>query len=188
MAKNDIGNLKFVENMGFFMSNFLNRSEADFDRAELLAYETLIKSKIAYPPVVATEIAKRIGRKVEITRFKKEYRYEIAGLIDPDTGIIVVNADDPISRRNFTVAHEIGHIVMGHDVNVPGYGVLYRNSKKQKYKSPMEQEADCFAANLLVPTSTLREYLENYPGVPNLLLARLFEVSEEVIRWRRERI
>lgn len=88
----------------------------------------------------------------------------------------------------FTVAHELGHIILEHDTNSPGYGVLFRDSAKPKNKNPMEQEADCFAANLLVPTSMLREYLENYPGVPNLLLARLFGVSEEVIRWRRKHI
>lgn len=78
------------------MMTWFGHSKADFERAELLAWETLIKNKIDRPPVIAAEIAKQMGRRVEITRFKKEYRQTVAGLIDPVSGIIVVNADDPV--------------------------------------------------------------------------------------------
>ena len=170
------------------MFDFLNCRKADFEKAEQLAWETLVKSGFNRPPVIAVEIADQKGLKVEITHFKKEYRQKVAGFIDPGSGIIVVNAEDSISRRNFTVAHELGHVVLGHDIESPEYSVLFRNSEKQKYKSPMEQEADCFAANLLVPMSMLRECLENYPFALDQQLAQIFGVSAEVIKWRRKYI
>ena len=78
---------------GGFMFNFLKRLKADIERAELLAWDTLCKSKTSYPRCAA-EIAQQNGIKVEITRFKQEYRQTIAGIIDSASGIIVVNTED----------------------------------------------------------------------------------------------
>jgi len=166
--------------------SWFNQNKADFEKAERLAWETLVECKVNRPPVIAVEIAKQKGRIVEVAHLKQKYRQDVAGFIDPDTGVIVVNGEDSVSRRNFTVAHELGHIVLGHDI-ASEYTVLFRDSEKKKNKSPTEQEADCFAANLLVPMSMLRECLERYPFATNRHLALFFGVSEEVIKWRRKR-
>lgn len=53
--------------------------------------------------------------------------------------IIVLNSDMPSDRRRFTLAHEIGHLVM------------------HRFPSPtMEQEANDFASHLLMPSNDIR--------------------------------
>lgn len=56
----------------------------------------------------------------------------------------------PKSRARFTVAHEIGHYLLGHTGNTK------RNPDKAIYMTPkqriQEQQADLFASYLLVPT------------------------------------
>jgi len=175
-----------VYRQGLTMIEFSNK-KPNFEHAEQQAWNMLTKYKIYQPPVVAAIIAEQEGLKVKITLLKSEYRQTIAGLIDPTSRTIIVNAEDPVSRRNFTVAHELGHFVLEHDIESPAYRILYRNSEKQINKDSIEQEADAFAANLLVPLSMLRECLETYPFATNQQLAQFFGVSMEVIKWRRKR-
>lgn len=55
--------------------------------------------------------------------------------------LIVLNADQPGDRMRFTLAHELGHLVM------------------HKFPGPnMEQEAHAFATALLMPTADVRPY------------------------------
>jgi hypothetical protein len=57
-------------------------------------------------------------------------------------------------RRNFTLAHEIGHITLGHDV----------------LGDHIEREADMFAAELLAPRALIRELSRiGYKITPDLL-------------------
>ncbi|WP_411735035.1 ImmA/IrrE family metallo-endopeptidase [Paenibacillus sp. M2] len=57
-------------------------------------------------------------------------------------------------RRRWTIAHEIGHYVLRHN-EISNKTIISRSSlTKDQYKS-FEQEADCFARSLLVPSSVL---------------------------------
>ena len=53
-------------------------------------------------------------------------------------------------------------------------------------KDPVEQEANCFAANLLVPDDMLKRTMEKYDLTKNdfSVLANLFGVSAEVMKYR----
>jgi Zn-dependent peptidase ImmA (M78 family) len=97
----------------------------------------------------------------------------------------VVNAEDSPARQNFTVAHELGHYLLEHELSGAEYTCLFRNPANQK-NTPIEKEANCFAANLLVPTYILREYLDKYPFATNEQLSKIFGVSSEVLRFRRQ--
>ncbi|WP_244521274.1 ImmA/IrrE family metallo-endopeptidase [Bauldia litoralis] len=56
--------------------------------------------------------------------------------------LVVVNSEQPADRRRFTLAHELGHLVM------------------HRFPSPkMEDEANEFASALLMPASDLRPYV-----------------------------
>jgi len=158
------------------------RRKPDFVAAEKLARQILKENFVVKPPVLAPELAEACGLKVYESEFKQEYAH-IAGFIDFAKNTILINADDSPARKNFTAAHELGHYMLGHNAE-NGYTVLLRNTDAM-IKTPAEQEANCFAANLLVPGPFLQEFVDAYPFATNQQLSRIFGVSTEVIRYRR---
>ena len=76
-----------------------------------------------------------------------------------DSGIrtIYVNILDPEFRQRFTIAHEIGHIILDHE------GISHRDTSYTVYKGIIERmnevSANSFAAELLMPEQLLREAL-----------------------------
>ena len=54
-------------------------------------------------------------------------------------------------RRRFTLAHELGHIVLNHSINP----VIYRNSEVDDGQKPEEVQANIFARDLLMPAGVL---------------------------------
>lgn len=90
-------------------------------------------------------IAMALGYKVMATNFEKN----ISGMVvnNADGKYIYVNKNDTPERQRFTIAHEIGHILL-HHVQKEEYFVDYRNNVKYDDR---EFEADNFAAALLMP-------------------------------------
>ena len=64
---------------------------------------------------------------------------------------IIVNDRHPIQRRRYTIAHELGHYLLGH----LGTGVSQLNRRRYDIKPGKESEADAFAARLLAPACVL---------------------------------
>ena len=98
-------------------------------------------------------------KKIEIKEINmsQDY-YDVAGFYDKNNKIIYVAADDKPSRKLFTVAHELGHIFLGH----MNYGVLFRVPRKEAAYTKEEKEANSFAASLLMPEFMVREYMDKY--------------------------
>lgn len=71
---------------------------------------------------------------------------------------IRVNKYEPLVRQRFTIAHEIGHILLSHE------GISYRDTSYMIYKDLIERmnevSANAFAAELLMPERLLRKALE----------------------------
>lgn len=61
---------------------------------------------------------------------------------------------DNYRRVRWTMAHEIGHIVLGHLVSFEATA-LCRGSLTEKEYKVLEREADCFAANILAPMTII---------------------------------
>lgn len=149
----------------------------NFNEAKKRALNVLRENYLTEPPVLAQELVEQYGLQTKFVKFKTGYE-NISGFIN--NKIIYVNTDESAERQNFIIAHELGHFLLGH-VNLPEYSVLFRKPLGVQ-KEPIEQEANVFAANLLVPESMLR----NYPNIPNSILARIFGVSVDVIGFRKE--
>ena len=164
------------------MTTVVQTRKPDFAMVKRLAWRVLEENFVTKPPINAAELAEACGLAVFESRFKPAYSH-VAGFIDFDNTKILINADDSVPRKNFTVAHELGHYLLGHNEE-NGYTVLLRNPDAMA-KTPIEQEANCFAANLLVPERFLREWLDNYPSATDQQLSGIFGVSAEVIRYRR---
>lgn len=83
-----------------------------------------------------------------------EYLKENKGLSlkESDNNHIIIY-DDGLSfmERNFVIAHEAAHIILGHST----MGRILGKSKDQATESRQESEADAFAAYLLAPASVL---------------------------------
>ncbi len=77
---------------------------------------------------------------------------------------IVVNSNHVEGRRRFTMAHELGHILLHwgwpqKKLNKNEVSILYRNENSEQIDNMVEQEANEFAAQLLLPLNIINEAL-----------------------------
>jgi Zn-dependent peptidase ImmA (M78 family) len=137
---------------------------------------------ITSPPVSPIEIASNNGIKVFFAEFPKQ-EIDVSGFFDFKTNCIYVNKEEPPRRQTFTIAHELGHAILHGNLfrtHPEDYKVLLRTPIGAS-DDPLEKEANAFAAQLLVP----KNMLARYGTIANTSeLARLFNVSEDVIRFR----
>ena len=90
--------------------------------------------------------------------------------------IITYNKNHHPRRQRFTIAHELGHLLLEH---------LDVQSKEEDLVSgnPKETAANTFAAELLAPSEFLKKDFEK--GVRDVkALAARYQVSEEMMWWR----
>jgi Zn-dependent peptidase ImmA (M78 family) len=77
--------------------------------------------------------------------------------------IIGVNSNHPPNRKNFTIAHELGHYLL-HDVDEihvdRQFKVRLRSKASSEGFDVAEKEANLFAAELLMPAHLLEEDIE----------------------------
>ncbi|MBT4384420.1 ImmA/IrrE family metallo-endopeptidase [Candidatus Peregrinibacteria bacterium] len=155
---------------------------ANYQRARETAKKLLEQFSIHEPIINVFEIAERIGLKLRYF-VPHDNLVEVSGFLDPRSKTIFVNSEDAPQRQIFTVAHELGHYVLQHPADA--YGVLLRLATPID-KDPLEQEANCFAASLLVPEHMLKEIVKKYPSLmkDHKALAQFFGVSPVVIKYR----
>jgi Zn-dependent peptidase ImmA (M78 family) len=148
------------------------------------ADETRAENFQSTPPIDVYGIATNNGLDVVERHFPPE-QANIAGFVTLQNGRgkLYVNLSDSPNRRRFTVAHELGHWRL-HKTELeknPNRSILFRIAIGQLNKDPIERDANVYAANLLVPLETLKEYRDNRTKEQ---LAELFEVSTEVMGYR----
>jgi len=97
----------------------------------------------------------------------------LSGLLLPSLGEIWVNADEAAQwppRRRFTIAHELGHHVLhrtGQQSLFCRKAVVDPDDKPANTRPPIpvtEQEANAFAAALLMPAPLVKRYYERTGG------------------------
>ncbi len=97
---------------------------------------------------------------------------------------IALNATEPARRRNFSLAHELFHLITWEDLGPERGGT---NSWWSKH---VETLANAFASSLLLPESSLSASLEAHREEHGITLvglievAREFDVSTEALLWR----
>lgn len=163
-------------------------AKPDFQKAENLASEILKKYYIDQPPVVAKELAEIYRLNVVPVNFAQiNPKYSsISGFIDIQTNRLFVNSNESAVRRNFTIAHELGHYLLGHTSSSEYANLLFRRPLEEQEDPIIEQEANCFAGDLLVPEIFLKEVIQKYPFATNSQLGNIFGVSDTVIRIRKK--
>lgn len=77
---------------------------------------------------------------------------------------IVINSNHVEGRRRFTMAHELGHILMhwgwpNKKLNKNDVSILYRDGSSELLSNNVEREANEFAAQLLLPLNVIKDAL-----------------------------
>lgn len=114
------------------------------------SWNCLIDNKINKLPIALVPIAHNYGIKVKSNISAKVLKPKERGkIIVFDPPVIIL--DDTLSEQvqRFTLAHEIGHWVLGH------FGNNINNLSRQYLTTPQEKEAEGFAARLLAPACVL---------------------------------
>jgi Zn-dependent peptidase ImmA (M78 family) len=80
---------------------------------------------------------------------------------------VLINSDSPETRRKFTLAHELGHIIIPWHTGtiVSHFGKIEASEEYRR----MESEANQFAAELLLPTNWISEKESEFSSVENLI-------------------
>lgn len=117
------------------------------------AWQCLVDNNIRSLPVDVIKIAKNFGIRIVRNSLVNELGSGERGksfLYENDC-IVVYDDTMPINECRFTVAHELGHIFLGHSFVYNRYNKTTEFDKKSK----SEQQADMFAARLLSPLCIL---------------------------------
>jgi Zn-dependent peptidase ImmA (M78 family) len=129
-------------------------------------------------------------------------------LVDDDKKAIIINSNMYEPRKNFTIAHELGHHYLNHKLD-DGVIACDNNAVFGKNKPEREKEADYFASCFLMPESLMKtkafefkkSYADNkqftllketeiqvYNEALNEFLRKFFRVSKEAMGYRLEEI
>ncbi len=155
------------------------RSRASRQRAK----DILDMFGVSEPPVDVHTIAQELGFIVMPHDFPNDTSGML--LIRQDAKVIGVNQNHARVRQRFTVAHELGHYLSGHeDFSVEGKQERIRVDRGYDYSDPQhrrEVEANEFAAGLLMPEAMLRRHVASSGKLDVAALAAKYEVSEQAM-------
>lgn len=146
------------------------------------------------PPVPVEKIAKANSLKLQKTEVTGS---DISGFIFRSGGraVIGINSANADVRQRFTIAHELGHYFIhsqGTDeVHIDrGFGIRFRDERSSQGVDIEEQEANFFAAELLMPRQFIKHDLEKVKQIDleqSEMLTRLsktYEVSSQALLFR----
>lgn len=169
-------------------------SKSSFKKSEDCASAILMRYEISKAPVPVEEIIEKEGLKIV------EYNLgeDISGvlIINDSLGTIGINPKDNYFRQRFSMAHELGHYLLHKQSNElfvdKDFIVKYRHTNRNYSVSEkrQEQEANAFAAALLMPADYIEAEMEN-DELSELAeielisqLANKFKVSEAAMSYR----
>lgn len=145
-------------------------------------------------PVPVERIAASLGAAVRYQPFEAD---DISGLLlrqDGQRPIIGVNSVNASVRQRFTIAHEIGHLLL-HE----GKGLIldrlvrvnFRDAVSSTATDRQEREANAFAAALLMPDEQIIQQLQHLTSGTHKSdtkivqsLAKAFDVSRQAMEFR----
>lgn len=162
------------------------RRLSEFD-AELLAVR--FRNMLHLPqdaPIVVKEVLEQLGI-LTVFRPLSDGSYGMSIKTNDGLRFMLVSSNSTVGRQHFTIAHELYH--------------LYYDEKPTPHmcgvdgKSPLEQSADMFASNLLLPRVGLLAMLpESYSETKQVDIATIvkmeqkFQVSRKALLYRLRRL
>ncbi len=156
--------------------------------ARKLARDLLKKAGVKQPPTSLRTVITHLQKKHDLAVFPN------AKLGDGMSGMLVTIETDLLDdqgdrydeihynekqnwhRKRFTIAHEIGHLILNTSCNESFLSFDF-------VKDPIETEANQFAAELLIPLASIKKDLKT-PGTKVPDLAWKYIVSQEAMGWK----
>jgi len=152
--------------------------------------ELLSANQVRQAPVPVRKVARSQGARIVLDALDAD----LSGFLfrDRDEAVIGVNTHNARVRQNFTVAHELGHLLL-HDQNEQlhvdrKFSVRLRSEVSSRGIDEAEMEANYFAAELLMPTHFIERDVQPLIGYDADLaiqkLADKYNVSREAMSIR----
>lgn len=117
--------------------------------------------EVLNPTVGANFFGFAVDDSSEIGRYSDDIGlYDIAGLINREQKIIRVSRSLPAPKRRFTIAHELGHLLLHPDLVMHRDRPLDDYSKANNRADPIERQANHFAVCFLMPAKLVIEAFE----------------------------
>jgi Zn-dependent peptidase ImmA (M78 family) len=150
---------------------------------------------VAGPPVPVDSIAKKFGAKLSFEPF--EGHDDISGILyrDAEHVVIGINSAHANNRQRFSIAHEIGHLILH---SKPLFvdkvvGIDFRDAKSSLAIDREEIQANAFAAELLMPKEFIKNEIRRLFSRKRKIfskedliseLADIFRVSSQAMEYR----
>ncbi len=163
---------------------------ARYAKIDAVTRNLLTKYGVNAGPVPVDAIAKGEGASIVF----KQFNNEVSGLLlrTNDAAIIAVERSQATTRKRFTVAHELGHLLLhqGRELHVDKkFRVNLRSPESSTAEDVEEIEANAFAAAMLMPDAFLRADMADFvldidDAEQVQHLARRYEVSAQAMTLR----
>lgn len=147
-----------------------------------------MEGKVKQPPVPVSKLAVLAGATIR----SGPLPMDLSGfLVRREKSIILgVNSLHSRQRQRFTVAHEIGHLLLHPDNDHLDRGIsfYFRDDRSSQAEVREEIEANQFAADLLMPKSMIDAFVVKHVDLMDdqvlAALASTFEVSTQALTFR----
>lgn len=162
-------------------------------RADREAIALIRRLGLDEPPISVNFAAERLGATVVREDFSND---DVSGVLIRDDGdtVIGVNKHHARTRQRFTIAHELGHLLLhaGKPVILDKARVNFRDATSAMASDRDEIQANAFAAELLMPRELVVQHAriiaDQYPDAHEDVLvgklAELFDVSTDAMNFR----
>lgn len=142
------------------------------------ARQLLEMAGITSPPVDVEAVARFLG----FTVLPFAFPDSTGGLtfIEGDVKTIGVNSTHARTRQRFSIAHEIGHFLSGHENYDHGRTYVENRPSFLDRQHRQEVEANEFAAELLAPEPWLKQDVARL-GIDVPALSKRYEISEQAL-------
>jgi Zn-dependent peptidase ImmA (M78 family) len=163
-----------------------------FTLARRRAAELLTEGQIKKAPIPVERLAELVNATV---RYEPLAGDQLSGMVHrrkDGRAVIGVNSLDPPTRRRFTIAHEIGHLILHKNEQFhvdEKFPIGLRNEVSSLAVDEKEIEANQFAAELLMPSDLIAKDIEELPSDIETedaisRLARHYQVSIQAMTIR----
>ena len=132
-----------------------------------------LECEITSYPINVFQIARKLEFDIIYGKFKQDNVYGVMWDGDEPLNVggkqmyraILLNKQDSLERQAFTVAHEIGHFMLHCKDNTNFYERYHGGAEQTDSQKLIEDQADFFAANLLLPKKLMKAYISQHSNL-----------------------